>query len=61
MDKKIKIGIVGCGNILGQYAHGCRSFDILEIQACSDIVIEKAEQAAVEFDIPRVYSYAQLL
>lgn len=43
----MKIGIVGCGNIVGQYIEHSRQFkDIIEIAAVSDMDIEKAQAAA---------------
>jgi len=58
---KVKIGIIGTGDIFGAYAKGCRVFDILEIAACADIDQRKAEAKAEEFDIPRVCSVEELL
>jgi predicted dehydrogenase len=59
-DKK-RVGIIGCGNILGAYVRGCRAFDILELEACADIVPEKAQTAAAEHAIPRALSVEELL
>jgi predicted dehydrogenase len=61
MAKKIKVGIIGCGNILGQYIQGGRAFDVLEIIACADIDEQKAHAAAAEFAIPQVSSVSELL
>lgn len=61
MANKIRVGIIGCGNILGQYIQGCRAFDVLEIIACADIEEQKAQAAATEFAIPLVYSVVELL
>ncbi len=61
MENKIRVGIIGCGNILGQYILGCRAFDVLEIFACADIEELKAQVAAAEFAIPHVYPVAELL
>jgi len=61
VETKVKIGIIGTGNIFGAYARGCRAFDILEIAACADIDRRKAEAKAEEFDIARVCSVEDLL
>ena len=61
MARRIKVGIVGTGNIFRAYVKGCRAFDILEIAACADIDRPKAEAKAKEFDIPRVSSVEELL
>jgi len=60
-NAKVKVGLIGCGNISRQYCTGMGLFDILEIVACADIEIDRAEALAAEFNIPRVYSPEQLL
>ena len=61
MATKVKVGIIGCGNIFPAYIKGCRVFDILEIAACADLLIERAEARAKEFDIPKALSVEELL
>jgi predicted dehydrogenase len=61
MDNKVKIGFVGCGNILGAYVRGCQAFEILEIAAFADILPDKAQAAAAEHGIPRALSVEELL
>lgn len=61
MKEKIRVGIVGCGNILGQYVEGCRSFKVLEIEACADLIERKAKEAAKEFAIPHVNTVSELM
>lgn len=46
--EKVKVGIIGCGNIVGAYFQGCAMFPILEIKACADILFERAEKVAKE-------------
>jgi predicted dehydrogenase len=61
MDAKVKIGIVGTGNIFGAYVKGCRTYGILEIAACADLNRHLAEARAEEFGIPRACSVEELL
>lgn len=61
MSAKVKVGIVGCGNISPAYFKGCRPFDILEVVACADIEIDRARAKAAEFGVPRACSVAELL
>lgn len=61
MDAKVKVGIIGCGNILSQYVKGCRQFRILEIAACSDLDLALAHRRAEEFDIPKAIPTEALL
>lgn len=58
---RVKVGIVGCGNIFGQYVQGCRGFEILEVAACADLLPETAVVKAAEFGIPAAYPVEQLL
>lgn len=59
--EKVKVGIVGCGNISGAYIKGCRAFEILDVAACADIVPSTAEARAKEYGIPRVLAVDELL
>lgn len=44
--KQAKVGIIGCGNISGIYFQAGKTFDIIDIAACADLVSERAEAAA---------------
>ncbi len=58
--EKVKVGIIGCGNIAPAYVKGCRAFEVLEVAACADIDAGAAEQLAQEYDL-RAMSVAALL
>lgn len=58
---KIKVGVIGCGNISGIYFKNGRILEILDIVACSDLYIERAKAKAEEFDIPKSYTVKELL
>ena len=49
MAKPARAGIIGCGNISGIYFQAGRTFEILDIVACADLVRERAEAKAAEF------------
>ena len=49
MQDKVRIGIIGCGNISPAYFRGCRAFDILDVVACADIDMDRARARAEEF------------
>jgi predicted dehydrogenase len=53
--EKVKIGIVGCGNISAAYLRTAQTFEILDAVACADIDPTRAAARAAEFGIPRVY------
>jgi predicted dehydrogenase len=46
-----KVGIIGCGNICDQYFKGCAAFQILEVVACADIDMSRAEAKAAEYGV----------
>lgn len=43
-----KVGIVGCGNICGIYFQAGKTFDILDIVACTDILMDRADAKALD-------------
>lgn len=61
MADKVRVGIVGVGNILSQYVAGIRAFPLLEIAACADLDMARAESRAAEFNIPRALTVDELL
>jgi predicted dehydrogenase len=58
---KLKVGVIGCGTISGIYFTNLKSFSILEVVACADVVIERAAAKAAEFSIPKAYSVDVML
>lgn len=51
MNEKMKIGIIGCGNICQAYFNGAKKFDNVEIVACSDVNMKAAEAKATENNV----------
>lgn len=60
-EARVKVGVVGCGAISGAYFSHAKSFPILEMAACADLVPSKAQERAKEFGIPKVMSVEELL
>jgi predicted dehydrogenase len=60
-DQTVKVGIVGCGNISPAYFKGCRAFPILDVVACADIDMARAEARAAEFGVARAVTVDDLL
>jgi len=59
---KVKIGVIGCGQISGAYLKNCtQKFDILDVVACADLVPALAQKRAEEFNIPKACSVGELL
>jgi len=59
--KKLKIGIIGCGNISSIYLENCQKFEHLDLIACADLDQERAKSQAAKFGIPHAYSVEELL
>jgi predicted dehydrogenase len=60
--KKLRVGIVGCGNISSIYLKNLTTvFRNVEVRALADIVPERAAQKASEFGVPRSSSLDELL
>src|ERR1700685_3785303 len=49
--KRVKVGVVGCGNISAAYLKAARTFPILDIVALSDLNPEAASARSAEFGI----------
>ncbi len=49
----VKIGIVGCGNISDVYFQAGKTFDILEVAACADLVPERAQRRPRSTESPK--------
>lgn len=47
--KTVKVGVVGCGNISGIYFKAGQVFEILDIVACADLIMDRAKAKAEEF------------
>ncbi len=51
MAQPVRIGIIGCGNISPAYLNSIRRLEDIEVVACADIRMERAEARAQEFGI----------
>src|SRR5437660_10989269 len=61
MQAKTNVGIIGCGQISSAYLETTRTFDILNVVACADIVIERAQAQAQRFSVPKACGVEELL
>lgn len=48
MEKKIGVGIIGCGQISQAYFNGANLFEVLNVVSCADLKTELAESKAKE-------------
>ncbi|HVO43883.1 MAG TPA: Gfo/Idh/MocA family oxidoreductase [Aggregatilineales bacterium] len=60
-SRRLRVGIIGVGNISPAYISGCHFFHVLDLVACADIDMHRAERVAAENAIPHAYSVDQLL
>ncbi len=56
----LNVGLIGVGNIAPAYMNGCAPFDAIEITACADILLDRAQAFAAEHGIA-AYSVGELL
>ncbi len=59
--KRMKVGIIGCGNISAIYAEAGKKFRNLEIIGCADLNFARAHDLAEKHGIPRPLRVEQLL
>lgn len=57
----VRVGLVGCGNISGQYLQACGRFGMLAIDAVADLDRGLAEARAAEYGVPRTLEPAALV
>jgi len=59
--RRMKVGVIGCGNISPIYLQAGRVFETIDIVACADIDMERARARAAEFGVPKVLTPEELL
>ncbi len=61
MPRKVKVGVIGCGNISPIYFKAGKRFEILDIVACADLVMDRAKSRAAEFGVSKACTVKELL
>lgn len=51
--ERMKVGIIGCGAISSNYLTNAQNLPILEVVACADLDLERAQAKAAEFNVPK--------
>ncbi len=60
--EKVKVGIVGCGNISGIYFRNmCDVFEVLDVVACADLDMARAEASAAEHEGVKAMTVDELM
>jgi predicted dehydrogenase len=57
LNKKIKVGIIGCGSVSTQYLPHLTRASFVEIVSVCDIKFDRARLRAKEYNIPNSYSH----
>jgi predicted dehydrogenase len=57
----MKVGILGCGHVSDQYLEGIPRSELLEIVACADIDLARAEAKAAQHGVPKSCAPEQLI
>jgi predicted dehydrogenase len=60
-EKKIKIAIIGCGSVSGQYLPHLSKSPYVDLISSCDIIYERAIHRATEFKIPNTYPHIDQL
>jgi predicted dehydrogenase len=60
-ENPVKVGLIGCGMISKIYFENARRLPQLSIVACADLLVERAQARAAEFEIPRACTVDELL
>ena len=56
-EKKIKVAVIGCGSVSGQYLPHMSKSPYVELVSACDIIYERAQQRAKEYNIPNHYPH----
>jgi predicted dehydrogenase len=60
VERRVKVGFIGAGNISEQYLKASRTFPILDVVGIADLVRSRAEERAEAFDL-RPYTPDEML
>lgn len=58
---RVRLGVIGCGTVSEVYLQNLVDSPAVEVVACSDLVMERAQAKAGQFGVSRVCSQAELL
>jgi predicted dehydrogenase len=56
-DKKIKVAVIGCGSVSGQYFPHLSKCPYVELVSACDIIPERAKAAAEKYNVPNWYPH----
>jgi len=56
-EKKIRVAVIGCGSVSGQYLPHLSKSPYVELVSTCDIIYDRAQQRAKEYNIPNHYPH----
>ena len=56
-QQKIKVGVIGCGSVSGQYLPHLSKSPYVELVSTCDIIPERAKQQAAKYRVPNHYPH----
>jgi predicted dehydrogenase len=56
-QKKIRVGVIGCGSVSGSYFPHLSKAPYVELVSACDIIYERAQKRAAEFNVPNSYPH----
>ncbi|HEY0609193.1 MAG TPA: Gfo/Idh/MocA family oxidoreductase, partial [Chitinophaga sp.] len=56
-EKKIRVAVIGCGSVSGQYLPHLSKSPYVELVSACDIIYERVQQRAKEYNIPNHYPH----
>jgi predicted dehydrogenase len=56
-QKKIRLGVIGCGSVSGSYFPHLSKSPYVELVSACDIIYERAQKRAAEFNVPNSYPH----
>jgi predicted dehydrogenase len=59
--RKIKLGVIGCGSVSTQYFPHLSKCEFVELVSCCDIIYERAQKRAKEYNVPNSYPHIDQL
>ncbi|MGD8795146.1 MAG: Gfo/Idh/MocA family oxidoreductase [Anaerolineae bacterium] len=57
----VKTAVIGCGNISSIYLENAAKWDILDLRACANRTLPRAQRQAEKFHVPRAVPIAEVL
>jgi predicted dehydrogenase len=57
----VKTAVIGCGNISSIYLENAAKWDILDLRACANRTLSRAQSQAGKFDVPQAVPIAEVL